>query len=307
MRGLRLLCRVGTAALIILPWAPWSAAGQVSRLVEVEGHPMRVISDGLDTRGPQQPAVILEGGAGSPIRVWDPIFSSVARFAPVVAYDRSGIGESPWDSILPTPERVATTLRSLLSELGAVPPYVLVGHSWGGPLIRYFAGMYPDEVVGMVYIDPSDFTWTPADGRALFESLAPRGDWAEFYESQQQMQAEALARILSPGRRAEYSVIFDFRSKEMEERALPTAPTVPTSVIIAARRPAPSAQSLPFTVPFDVEAYWKALRDSRDANLRNWVREGGEFVEASTTHHFVHHDEPQVVVDMIRRITLGSN
>jgi hypothetical protein len=167
--------------------------------------------------------------------------------------------------------------------------------------------MYPDEVVGMVYIDPSDFMWTPANERALFESLAPRSDWGEFYESRQQMQAEALARIMTPDRRAEYSVIYDFQGKEMEERALPTAPIVPTSVIIAARRPAPSPQAPPYTEPFDVEAYWKALRDSRDANLRSLVTEGGAFVQASITNHFVHHAEPQAVVAMIRRITLASN
>ena len=302
MRGLRLLRQIGTAVLIVSPLTPCSATGQVSRMVVVEGHPMRVISDGLDARGPHQPAVIFEGGAGSPIRVWDPIFSSVASFAPVVAYDRSGIGGSPWDSLPPTPERVATRLRSLLSELGVAPPYVLVGHSWGGPLIRYFAGTYPDEVVGMVYIDPSDFTASPAGNRALLESLAPGGAGVDFYESLQRMPDEALSRM-SPGRRAEYSVIYGFQNQEMEGRALPAAPAVPTSVIVAARRPAPSVQG----APFDGEAYWKANRDSRDANLRSWVRDGGEFVEASTSQHFVHRYEPQTVVDMIRRITLGSN
>jgi pimeloyl-ACP methyl ester carboxylesterase len=276
-------------------------------MVEVEGHPMRVVSAGLDTRDPQQPVVVFESGAGTVVRRWDPILSSVASFAPVVAYDRSGIGESPWNSLDPTPRQVATTLRSLLSELGVAPPYVLVGHSWGGPLIRYFAGMYPDEVVGMVYIDPTDFMWTPANERALFQSLAPGADWSEYDEAQQQMQAEALARIMTPGGRAGYSALFDFRNKGMEERGLPPAPNVPTSVISAARRPAPSAQDLPFYVPFDLEAYWNGLRDTRDANLRSWVRGRGEFVEASTTEHFVHHHEPQAVVDMIRRITLGAN
>jgi pimeloyl-ACP methyl ester carboxylesterase len=272
-------------------------------MVEVEGHPIRVVIAGLDTRDPRQPAVVFESGAGTVVRRWDPILPSVASFAPVVAYDRSGIGESPWNSLDPTPQQVATTLRSLLSELGVAPPYVLVGHSWGGPLIRYFAGMYPDEVVGMVYIDPTDFMWTPADERALFESLAPDADWAEYRESMRQMESEALARMMTPGGRAGYTALFDFQSQEMEERALPAAPNVPTSVISAARRSAPSVPDW----PFDVEAYWHELRDSRDANLRSWVREGGEYVEASTTEHFVHHHEPQVVVDVIRRITLGSN
>ena len=107
---------------------------------------------------------------------------------------------------------------------------------------------------------------------------------------------------MPPARRAECRVIYGFRSEEMEGRALPAAPAVPTSVIIAARRPAPSAEALRFAVPFDVEEYWKARRDSRDADPRSLVRDGGEFGEASTSQHFVHRYEPQAVVGMIRHI-----
>lgn len=303
MRGLRRPLGIGAAALTGLALATGPAFGQLRSMVQVEGHDMRVVSAGLETRNPRQPVVVFESGAGTPVRYWDPILPSVASFAPVVAYDRSGIGESAWNGMESTPRQVATRLRTLLSELGVAPPYVLVGHSWGGPLIRFFAGMYPDQVVGMVYIDPTDFMWTPADERALFESLGPNVAWAEHRESMRQAESEGLARMLHPGRRAEYKALLDFQKLELNERALPAVPNVPTSVISAARRPAPPAPNW----PVDLKAFEAARRDTRDANLRSWVKEGGEYVRASTTEHFVHHQEPQLVVDLIRRITLGVN
>ena len=86
------------------------------------------------------PVVVFESGAGMPLETWDPILEKVAAFAPVVAYDRSGTGQSPWDGQPPTPQRANQRLKRLLELLGVPSPFVLVGHSWGGALARYFAG-----------------------------------------------------------------------------------------------------------------------------------------------------------------------
>jgi pimeloyl-ACP methyl ester carboxylesterase len=66
-------------------------------------------------------------------------------------------GLSGSDGQPPAPRRVAQQLHGLLAQIGVRPPYVLVGHSWGGPLIRMFAALYPREVAGMVYVDPTHF------------------------------------------------------------------------------------------------------------------------------------------------------
>jgi len=70
--------------------------------------------------------------------------------------DRAGIGGSEADGHAPTPTHVARKLHALLTSLGVDPPYVLVGHSSGGLLIRMFAAIYPEEVAGLVYVDPTD-------------------------------------------------------------------------------------------------------------------------------------------------------
>lgn len=77
----------------------------------------------------------------------------MAEFAPVVAYDRAGVGESEPDGVQPTPRHVAQNLHALLSALGAPPPYVLVAHSLGGIFVRMYVELYPEEVAGLVYID----------------------------------------------------------------------------------------------------------------------------------------------------------
>ena len=79
----------------------------------------------------------------------------MSRFARTVSYDRAGVGLSD-DGPLPRDgRRIAAELRRALLLAGVAPPYLLVGASFGGPYIRVFAGMYPDDVAGMVLVDPT--------------------------------------------------------------------------------------------------------------------------------------------------------
>jgi pimeloyl-ACP methyl ester carboxylesterase len=86
-----------------------------TRMVEVGGHPVRVQTAGWHHRVSGRPVVVLENGAGVPVEAWQPILAAVAEFTPVLAYDRAGIGQSPWDEQRPTPEHVNGKLRALLA------------------------------------------------------------------------------------------------------------------------------------------------------------------------------------------------
>jgi pimeloyl-ACP methyl ester carboxylesterase len=172
---------------------PLSAAS--TRMVGVDGVEIRVRTMGPGTRRPGQPAVVFEGGASAPLETWDTILADVARFAPVVAYDRAGTGQSTWDGLPPTPERVGTRLRRLLSQIQVAPPYILVGHSWGGALVRYVSGQRPGEIAGVLYIDPTDITLTRADLVALFESF---GAGAAEYDAFDQVMKRSIAGLPPP-------------------------------------------------------------------------------------------------------------
>ena len=119
--------------------APVEAQGL--RNVEVDGHRMRVRTTGIENAEPGAPIVVFEAGAGGGLATWGSVVEDVANFAPVVAYDRAGLRRSEWDGQLPTPRHVAENLHALLEQVGAQPPYVLVGHSPGGRYIWMFTGM----------------------------------------------------------------------------------------------------------------------------------------------------------------------
>lgn len=109
----------------------------------------------LDCTGEGSPTVILEAGAGSPSLTWFLVQEKVAEFTRVCSYDRPGYGWSKTASGLLSSDQVADNLHALLEVAGVPGPYVLVGHSVGGVYVRAFAQQYPSEVLRMVLVDSS--------------------------------------------------------------------------------------------------------------------------------------------------------
>jgi pimeloyl-ACP methyl ester carboxylesterase len=99
-------------------------------------------------------AVILEAGAGDFSVDWSLVQPLVAPFARVCSYDRAGAG---WSDLGPRPRTMRQQvweLHTLLQKAGEKPPFVLVGHSYGGWLARLFAETYPADVSGLVLVEP---------------------------------------------------------------------------------------------------------------------------------------------------------
>jgi pimeloyl-ACP methyl ester carboxylesterase len=136
--------------------------------------------------GEGAPVVVLEAGAGNTSSDWARVMKGTAPLTRVCAYDRAGLGKSP-----PGPPSMsaldhARALAALLEEHGERGPYVLVGHSYGGIVVRVFAGAFPDRVAGLVLVDssvedfaerrakllgekPTNFFTRPIDWPASFE------------------------------------------------------------------------------------------------------------------------------------------
>jgi len=122
----------------------------VDQMVDVDGVQMR-----LDCRGVGSPTVVLEAGAGGSSSSWVLVQDELAKFTRVCSYDRPGYGWSDPVHESLSPEGVAEMLHTLLKNGGEAPPFLLVGHSFGGVYIRAFTEKFPDEVVGMVLVDSS--------------------------------------------------------------------------------------------------------------------------------------------------------
>ncbi len=107
----------------------------------------------LVVAGVGSPTVIFESGIGQGKRNWAPVFNKIAELTQCVAYDRAGYGQSeasdqPRDGL-----QIVLELRDLLQTESIAPPYVLVGHSLGGTVVKLFAKTYPQEVAGVVLVD----------------------------------------------------------------------------------------------------------------------------------------------------------
>jgi pimeloyl-ACP methyl ester carboxylesterase len=119
----------------------------------------------IDCRGTGGPTVVLFNGMGELSASWARITDQVSDTTRVCAYDRAGQG---WSDDVDEPQdgvTAAADLHALLAAAGEHGPYVLVGHSTGGPYALTYAAQYPEDVAGMVLLDsssPRQFADMPA-------------------------------------------------------------------------------------------------------------------------------------------------
>lgn len=113
----------------------------------------------LDCKGTGSPTVILESGLNGDVVTWKDVHPEATKFTRVCRYDRTGLAHSDYG---PTPRDAKLTaqdLHTLLTKANITPPYILVGHSFGGLLIRRYAFDFPDDVVGMIFVDALQEDW----------------------------------------------------------------------------------------------------------------------------------------------------
>jgi pimeloyl-ACP methyl ester carboxylesterase len=108
----------------------------------------------IHQQGTGQPAVVLEAGIAGSSLGWALVQPKLAAFTTVCSYDRAGLGWSGGCSLPRTVQQMASELKTLLSRADLPGPYILVGHSFGGLLIRAYANLMPDDVAGLVFVDP---------------------------------------------------------------------------------------------------------------------------------------------------------
>ncbi len=132
-----------------------SAQPNQGQTVIVRGKKMAYKTNNLTNRKAGDPILVFEAGLGG--GSFDPILPLLPSHIASIQYERNGIGESEPDASILADSQVVERLHGLLHTLDILPPYLLVGHSIGGPYIRIFAAQYPDEVCGLVFSDPTDF------------------------------------------------------------------------------------------------------------------------------------------------------
>ena len=251
---------------------PNSESNLQTRYVDIGGYKL-----GMQVAGSGTPTVVLEAGSSESLEAWSDVFSEIARFTRVVAYDRAGLGTS---EIGPEPRsftRYATELHTMLHRAGVSPPYILVGHSMGAAVLRAFAHLFPNEVAGLVFVDPFN--------EQIFRSVSPKEKGEEL------ARQDAAAKNGSAGRQAEWRMAKGEAENDFPElRSFGRPPDVPMMLLVAGRERGP---------------YWvKAVL----AEYGTWIAEaseGGLVVDPESRHH-IQQDNPALVISAVRRVVFPS-
>jgi pimeloyl-ACP methyl ester carboxylesterase len=217
----------------------------------------------LRLEGEGSPIVVFEIGLGGPLEEWAAVQPDVARFTRTVAYDRLGSDRST--GVL-TGSQIAHELHAALTHAQVPPPYVLVGQSFAGIYNRIFAATYPDEIAGIVLLDPAQeefIAWMEVHHPEHGLSSIPRNRWPE---------AAGIEATLN------------------ELKSMQPLPDVPVLVVTGARRGRNRLRDALLPVWIDTHEQW----------IRKLPH--GRHVLAEQSGHGIHIDEPELVVGLIQQV-----
>lgn len=255
---------------------PVLTAAQTRRLVDVGGYRLEALRAGSGG-----PTVVFEAGLGDSLDTWNPIWPAIAKQTTIVAYSRAGFGRSDAAPADRSARREVTELHALLTRLQLPGPYVLVGRSYGGILVRLYTSLYSNEVAGLVIVEGTheqqvkrwgmiDSSYPPAF-RAFFDSvLRTKPPGAEAGEIRETVRIQAAGAV----------------------EGLTLLPDIPIAVLTSMR--SDSTSRFVNVTPRGHEA-WREMHDE-------WFRRSRNGLHIQTTHsgHDMQHDEPQLVIDAIR-------
>ncbi len=244
------------------------SSGSVLKLqkVDVGGHGLQLLVGGQGS-----PAVIFEGGFGAGIASWSTVQKDVAAFAQTVSYDRAGLGQSDPGPKPRSAKQIATELHAALEKSGVKPPYVLVGHSFGGIYVRVFADMYPKEVAGMVLIDPSQESFN---------------DWLSKTQPDRLKAAESDIARASEGVQAEYASVDTSYS---QARVAKVPKGIPVTLLTATEDE---------TMPADARKLWIEKH-------KEWLTTipGSKHIVVEKASHFIQAQQPALVIEAIKQVS----
>jgi pimeloyl-ACP methyl ester carboxylesterase len=269
------------------------------KLVKVNEHQYNVYLKGFENRKSNTPAIIFESGMGTDLGNWDKIIDELSKSLPVFAYDRASVGKSDKTYQMPTVKLVSESLKKLLNTLNIPPPYILVGHSLGGVYIRAFAGFYPNEIAGLVFIDPADFIEAKKDWHNLLSSLnvpSKRVDEMIFERLYQSSPIDSLHY----GSWSEGQVLTALRRTDFSELTILPVPNVPIYFFVGGKFEVPVANR---SKEFDHVAFFNHKTNANNERWKQFIyssSKGGVLIYLTNCGHFVHRDDPKTVINNIK-------
>lgn len=273
------------------------------RLVKVNDKNFAVYTKGLENRKPNAPVLVFENGMGVGIGSWSTVIDELAKVAPVFAYDRAGVEKSDKIYQMPTPKQTAENLKAILTTLNISPPYVIVGHSLGGLYARSFAGVYPNDIAGLVFVDPADFTESKDDWNQIFREInvpEKRIDEMMYERLYQPTKPATRNDSLNFGPWSERQTLTALRRTDFAEVKNLPLPNVPIYFFVGGKFEVPVANR---SKDYDHERFFH-VKNSK--NIERWLQlihsssKGGALIYLSNSGHYIHRDDAKAVIANIR-------
>lgn len=294
-----------TIGLILLLIGYYAHSQDIS--VNINGNNFAVYIKGLEKRKPNTPVLIFENGMGIGYSNWNTVINQLAEVAPVFAYDRAGVEKSDKIYEMPTPKRTADNLKAILNKLNILPPYIIVGHSMGGVYARAFAGHYPSDIEGLVFVDPADFTESKDGWNQIFREIGvPEKKIDEMLYNRLYKPTQGTARdSLNFGPWSEAQVLNSLRKTDFAEiNALPI-PNVPIYFLVGGKFEVPPERR---SKDYNQERFFHVKNDK---NMERWralihaSNKGGMLIYLANCGHYIHKDDPAAVIAGIKLLLTG--
>ncbi len=267
----------------------------------------------FDCVGSGEPTILLEAGGGSFSLGWVSVQSGVANATRtrVCSYDRAGLG---WSDENPEPYSIAGEVEALhrgLTGLGVKGKLILVGHSYGGFMARLYANRFPNDVIGLVLVDPNTVTFFERNPFVLdkvdmqsriLSVAAPLGlvRWVaagEFRESMRLPKDEDIQKIFdltfsTKHLRSQAVMLTNFRNSVGTMRALGAGIDLPVTVLSRGK----SDPHFPWGDPTR-EADWRTGHEQLVRNTKH-----GTLVVADKSDRMVLFDQPELIVESVKNM-----
>ena len=285
-------------ALIELVKANKDEAYRKIDFITLNGFKVEVLTSGMENNQAGKPAVVFENGMASGFGSWETVAAEIAKTNAVFRYNRPRIGESENDSLPPTTAHIVNNLRKMLLQKGLKPPYLLVSHSFGGAYIRSYASQYPEEIAGLVFVDPIDFTKKKGDGDLPYLEIGlTQHQIDSIFGKPYDNFIEKLYEEMPGFYVEEVKISRQLTKTEFAECNRNPLPDVPVHFIKAGG----FTDTEPPTI-FDREKMW---RINSNIQMKRWFEllyplKYGKLFYSSSSGHVIQFDDPDLVISSIK-------
>ena len=262
-----------TASTSAVAAAISSASSAVEdQMVDIGGRSLHLVCQGTGA-----PTVLIEMGVGQSVAAWNGLQPELAKTYRTCVYERAGTGTSPAGPGPRTAEVVANELQSLIERASIATPVVLVSHSLGGMYAQLFAATHPDEIKGLVFLDPR----TAEYQLGYRDRLTPEERSADEADAQQAIKNETFGPEIEGS-----------DASAAQVTAAGPLPKVPVVVLTA-------GVTFPGQSQADID-FWRATHEHLAAQGTNGVHTVVDGAE-----HELWRTHGQAVVDAVTKVVAG--